>query len=134
MIEVSDRGMSVSLAIAPRNRSRPWWPGLLALGVALVACDGLTGADCTLELGVDLRPKGEQRLAVGGSFTGTVALSSCGGRERLKDTFVWSARDTLVVRVEAATGRVTGRSPGTTFVDVRGIRYGPVGTIPVVVQ
>ncbi len=99
-----------------------------------MACDGLTGADCTLELGVDLRPKGEQRLAVDGSFTGTIALSSCGGRERLKDTFAWSARDTVVVRVEAATGRVTGRSPGTTFVDVRGAQYGTVGTIPVVVQ
>jgi hypothetical protein len=108
--------------------------GLLLAALALVACDGLTGADCTLELGIDLRPRGEQQLAVGASFTGSVALSSCGGRERLSDTFAWSGRDTLVVRVEAATGRVTGRAPGSTFVDVRGTRYGPLGTIPVVVR
>jgi hypothetical protein len=107
---------------------------LLVALLALGACGDPT-SDCTSELGIDVRPTGEQQVAVDANFTGSVTLSSCGGRQRLSDTFAWSGRDTLVVRVEAATGRVTGRSPGSTFVDVRGTRYGFVlGTIPVVVR
>ena len=102
---------------------------------ALGACDGsFLGTACTDELRTDLQPRGEQQIAVGTGFTATIALSTCGGRERLHDTFTWSARDTLVVRVDAATGRVTGRAPGSTAVEVRGARYGAVGTIPVAVR
>jgi len=105
------------------------------VAVALGACDGsVLGTACTDELRTDLQPRGEQQIAVGTGFTATVALSTCGGRERLSDTFTWAARDTLVVRVDVATGRVTGRAPGSTAVDVRGARYGPVGTIPVTVR
>jgi hypothetical protein len=115
----------------PTLRRARFLVAVIALGVA---CNDPTG-DCTLELGIDLRPQGEQRLAVGASFTGTVALSSCGGRQRVRDTFVWSGRDTLVVQVDAGTGRVTGRSPGSTLVEVRGTRYSfTLGTISVVVR
>jgi hypothetical protein len=103
--------------------------------VALGACDGgFLGTACTDELRTDLQPRGTQQIAVGTGFTATITLSTCGGRERLSDTFTWSARDTLVVRVDATTGRVTGRAPGSTAVDVRGTRYGAVGTIPVTVR
>ena len=108
---------------------------VLIATLALAGCDGsLTGYNCTDELRSELQPRGEQQIAVGTSFTASIALSTCGGRERLSDAFTWSARDTLVVRVEPATGRVTGRSPGSTMVDVRGTRYGAVGTIPVIVR
>lgn len=104
------------------------------VALALSACNHPTG-DCTLELGIDLRPQGEQLLVVGASFTGAVTLTSCGGRQRVSDTFLWSSRDSLVVRVDAGTGRVTGRSPGSTFVDVRGTRYSfTLGSIPVIVR
>lgn len=103
--------------------------------VAFGACDGsVLGTTCTDELRTDLQPRGEQQITVGTGFTATIALSTCGGRERLSDTFTWAARDTLVVRVDPATGRVTGRAPGSTSVDVRGARYGAVGTIPVTVR
>lgn len=126
--------MLASLLYArPRSGSRKRLR-LLAAAAALVACDRPTAAECTRELRVDLRPQAEQQLAVGASFTASVGLSSCGGRERVTDTFAWSARDPLVVEVEAATGRVTSRSRGTTVVEVRGARYGPVGAIPVVVR
>ena len=106
----------------------------LALTV-LEACDArFLGTACTDELRVDLQPAGEQQIAVGGGFSPRITLSTCGGRERLSDTFTWSARDTVVARVDPGTGRVTGRSPGSTAVDVRGTRYGAVGTIPVVVR
>ena len=99
------------------------------------ACnDGVLGANCTDELRTDLQPRGEQQIAVGTGFTGTIALSTCGGSKRVSDTFTWAARDTLVVRVDPASGRVTGRAPGATFVDVRGARYGAVGTVPVTVR
>ena len=110
-----------------------FWLALATL--TLSACDGsLIGSACTDELRVDLQPRGEQQITVGGGFTPSVALSTCGGRERLSDAFIWSARDTVLVRVDPATGRVTGRAPGSTAVDVRGTRYGAVGTIPVIVR
>jgi hypothetical protein len=108
--------------------------GLLAAVLMLSACDGgLTGSNCTDELRVAIQPSGAQQVAVGAAFTATIALSTCGGSKTVSDTFTWSARDTLVVRVEPATGRVTGRSPGATSVDVRGTRYGALGTVPVAV-
>ena len=116
------------------DRARPCATGLLLSVLVLVACDSFTGADCTSELGMNVRPQGEQQLAVGESFTGSISLSTCSGRQRLTDTFVWSGRDTIVVRVEATTNRVTGRSPGSTFVDVRATRYRAIYTIPVVVR
>lgn len=108
---------------------------LVAVLLALGGCDGsLTGYNCTDELRVAIQPRGEQQIAVGAAFTASAALSTCGGSKPVSDTFTWSARDTLVVRVEPATGRVTGRSLGSTAVDVRGTRYGAIGTVPVTVR
>lgn len=109
--------------------------GLVATALTLSGCDGvLTGSNCTDELRVRIEPSSAQQVAVGAAFTATVALSTCGGSKTVSDAFTWSARDTLVVRVEPATGRVTGRSPGTTSVDVRRTRYGALGTVPVTVR
>ena len=68
------------------------------------------------------------------SFTASIELSSCGGGKKLSDSFSWSAQDTAIARVDALTGRVTGRSPGSTVVEARGTRYGQVGFIPVIVR
>lgn len=114
---------------------------LLIAGVAvlsLTACDGsigsILGFACTSELRIDLQPRGEQQIDVGSGFTPSVELSSCGGREQLSDTFSWSAQDTAIARVDPSTGRVTGRSPGSTLVEVQGRRYGRLATIPVIVR
>jgi len=125
------------------HRSRPLWLGrplhtrgfaAVVMSVALAACDAFGPMACTSELRIAFQPQGEQRLVVGASFTASVALSSCGGREHLRDTVTWSARDTLVVRVDSATGRVTARAPGSTTVEARGARYGPLGGMLVRVE
>jgi len=102
------------------------------LGVALAGCDHAVTA-CTDELRIALAPR-DTAVAVGEGFTPAVALSSCGGRNRLVDTFTWVARDPAVVSVDPATGRTTGRAPGETAVEVSGARYGRVGAVRVVVR
>jgi uncharacterized protein YjdB len=79
-----------------------------------------------MELGVRYVP-GDPSIAVGESFTASVQLSSCGGREHPSDIFTWRARDTTVVTVDSTTGRVTGRAPGQTWVEATGRTYGFVG-------
>ena len=123
------------MRLSPRRRRSTW--AALALALAAGAAAGceqirLPGEACTLELRVDLRPP-EQTIAVGQAFTATVELSSCGGRERLTDRFTWQARDPAVVDVDAATGRITGRAPGETLVEVVGRKYGRVGAVRVTV-
>jgi Bacterial Ig-like domain (group 2) len=106
----------------------------LALAASTAAsCDLLSpGRVCTLELRVDLRPP-EQTITVGQTFTATVELSSCGGRERLSDSFAWQAQDPAIVEVDAAAGRITGKAPGETLVEVSGRKYGRVGVVRVTV-
>ncbi len=101
-----------------------------AAPVLLAAC-----ADpiCTMELGIRYVP-GDTTIAVGQSFTASVALSSCGGREHPSDVFTWRAQDTTVVTVDSKTGRVTGRAPGETWVEATGQTYGFVGGPHVVVH
>ena len=87
---------------------------------------------CTNELGVVLSPA-ERTVAVGEGFTAAVALSTCGGLP-LADTFNWWARDLAVVRVDPATGRITGVAQGATWVEVTGDRYGLLGAARVTVR
>ena len=101
---------------------------LLFLG----ACS-IVGPDCTDELRISIAPTA-RTIAVAESFTPSVRLASCGGRERLSDTFRWRASDTLVVRVDSVTGRITGRSPGVVRVEVSGQRYGPLGSVEATVR
>ena len=93
----------------------------------------LDETDCTRELRVALSPR-DTAIVVGESFTPRLALSSCGGREQLTDSSTWAAGDPAVVSVEAATGRITGLTPGATAVEVAGDRYGRLGTVHVVVR
>ena len=103
---------------------------LLALG--LVACSGPPFGACTDELRVLLAPR-DSSVVVGASFQARVALSTCGGSKRLRDTFTWSTLDPNVVQVTASTGRVTAVGIGATTVNVVGARYGPVGAIRIAV-
>jgi hypothetical protein len=117
------------------SRRRPLSVALaLALAASTAAgCDLVgPGRVCTQELRVDLRPP-EQTITVGQVFTATVELSSCGGRERLSDSFTWQAHDPAIVEVDAAAGRITGKAPGETLVEVSGRKYGRVGAVRVTV-
>lgn len=103
------------------------------VALALSACSGSPfGESCTLELRISLAPE-DTSMVVGASFQARVALSSCGGRKRLSDTFTWSSLDPNVVQVTASTGRVTAVGIGETTVNVVGARYGAVGRIRVAV-
>lgn len=105
---------------------------LAACGDLAPASETLTGA-CTRELRVHLTPA-DTTIKVAETFTAAVALSSCGGREQLTDTFTWRAKDPDVVTVDLTTGRVTGRAPGETRLEITGRRYGLVGGPRVVVR
>jgi hypothetical protein len=114
---------------------RPGWTevALALAAVTAAGCDSIgPGSVCTRELRVDLRPV-EQTITVGHAFTATVELSSCGGRERLSDSFTWQAQDPAVVSVDAAAGRITGKAAGETLVEVSGQKYGRVGAVRVIV-
>lgn len=108
-----------------------WLSAFVALLVGTACSDSLTMA-CTRELLVSQVPA-DTTIVVGESFTASVALSSCGGRQHLSDTFVWEARDSTVVSVNSTTGRITGRSAGETWVDASGDSYGTVSGSHVVV-
>lgn len=91
--------------------------GLALASLASLGCSGAT-ATCDM-LNASVSPSGPQQLAVGQSLTARLTYTGgCAGgaRTRLTDTITWTARDTTVVRVEAATGLITGRAPGSTVV------------------
>ena len=104
----------------------------LALPLVLAACSETSPTACTSELRVSLAPV-DTAIVVGQSFTASVALSSCGGRQHLSDSVVWRADDTLVVVVNSTVGRVTGRAPGQTLVEATGHTYQWLGAIRVLV-
>src|SRR5687768_14266189 len=101
--------------------------------LALGACSGPPfGKTCTDELRVRFAPR-DSTVVLGASFQASVSLSTCGGSERLRDTFTWSSLDPNVVQVIASTGRVTAVGIGETTVNVVGARYGEIGGIPIAV-
>jgi len=87
----------------------------LAPGLIVAACNPFTVGNCTDELGMRVQPV-DPVVRPGESFVATLELTSCGGRKRWRPTVVWRAADTLVVRVDSLTGRVTGRGIGATEV------------------
>jgi hypothetical protein len=100
----------------------------------LTACrERIAEEVCTADLGIDLQPR-ERTISVGERFRGQVTLLGCGGRERLQDVITWRAADTAIVAVDAGTGQITGRAPGTTSVEVHGRTYGSLGAITVTVR
>lgn len=106
-----------------------------ALGLAFTAsaCSSPSpfGA-CTDELRVRLTPQ-DTTVTAGNAFSATVALSSCGGKQELEDSFTFQSSDVGVAAVDAASGRVTAIGSGHAEINVVGERYGPVGRILVTV-
>lgn len=103
---------------------------LAALSVAGSAAGcGLVPTGCDADLRTRVSPT-EKTLAVGERFTATLQFLGCGGTRSLSDVITWSATDTAVVRVDAASGLVTGRRAGQTHVIGSGRTYGPGASIP----
>jgi hypothetical protein len=95
-----------------------------SLGVSVV---------CTLELAVHLTPIADT-LTVGAGFTPSISVSTCGGQVQVKDTFVWTASDTAVIKVDPVTGQTTGLKPGPAVTFVRGVSYGALGGVFILVK
>ena len=105
---------------------------LAVIGVFVAASCSDIPTVCTAELRVRTTPTSIQ-LSVGETVTVSVALSTCGGKQKLSDTFVWSADDTAIVRVDSSLARVTARQAGSTIVVGTGRVYGRVAYIPAAV-
>ena len=107
----------------------------LVAAIALLAgCEDFgIGGTCTRELGVRLAPA-DTTIQVGQSFRASVQLSSCGGNEPVRDVITWRSADTTIATVDARTGTVAGRVPGTTTIIPDGERYGTVGHVQVTVR
>lgn len=105
------------------------------LVASAVLCLGFSGCSrvvdpgaCTDELRVQLTPR-DTAVSVGSAFTAAVALSTCGGRQPLADTFTFASTNAAAASVDAATGRVTAVGAGQADIVVTGDRYGQVGRI-----
>jgi hypothetical protein len=90
-------------------------------------------AVCPQDLRARLSPEPPVAVAVGASFDARAEYLGCGGARRLEDVVTWTSRDTLVARVDARTGRVTGAGPGATVVEARGAKYQIAVPLPVTV-
>jgi uncharacterized protein YjdB len=90
--------------------------GLIA-ALAVLSLGGcrLLPTACTLELRTEVSPA-ERTIRVGESFTAQAFTVTCGGRDRERADVTWNTTDAAVVDVEAATGRITGKAPGTATV------------------
>ena len=104
---------------------------MTALVVSSCSADGPTS--CTRELRLTYSPH-DTAIAVGDRFTASVALSSCGGRERLSDTITFQSSDTTVAGVGTQTGTIVGMRPGTASITASAAYYGVDIRIPVRVQ
>jgi hypothetical protein len=102
-------------------------PGVQFVRALAVACA------CTQELRIQFTPA-ETTLVVGQSFTPSVALSTCGGAERVTGVFTWQVENNAVASIDRASGRVTARAPGETAVLATGARYGRLGGLRLVVK
>ena len=107
---------------------------VVAAGAAALAtaCDEPTRV-CPSDLRTRVTPA-ELTLAVGESAAVFAEALGCGGTELLAERFVWTSSDTLVARVDAATGRVTGYAPGATDVIAAGQDYHGHGRVAVTVR
>lgn len=87
---------------------------------------------CTLELEGRLDPRAAT-LVVGGSITPTVGLYTCGGKETVKDTFVWTSTNTHVASVERASGEITALAEGRAKIEVLAQETGFVQIVDITV-
>jgi hypothetical protein len=87
---------------------------------------------CTLELGIRVTPPAIV-IPVGGQSAPRVQLWTCGGHVQLTDELRWRSTDTLIARVDSASGLTTGVREGRATVLVSGRKYAHVGAIRVTV-
>ena len=105
---------------------------LLSLGTA--GCSVLLDpTSCTQELRVQVTPR-DTTVSVGNTFTPSVTLSSCGGKERLSDSFTYETTNPAAATVHPNTGRVTATGAGQADIRITGQRYGQVAQIRVTVS
>lgn len=78
---------------------------------------------CPSDLRFEVTPS-TRTVRIGEQFTAQVTAFGCAGTERLSDTWIWSAVDTTVVRVDSLSGTIGGRAVGSTLVFPTGRRYG----------
>src|SRR4051812_26515534 len=104
---------------------------ILALSSA-IGCS-VVAPNCPDDLSLRVEPT-VATIGVGESITATGEFRGCGGRQRLDDDILWSSADSTIARVDAATGRITGRVPGATVVEGRGARYGRLPPIAITVR
>ena len=96
---------------------------------------------CSAELTVTVTPV-NPGLAVGGRFTPSIVVTTCGGRITISDTFTWAVVGadlepivSSVVSVNPATGETVALAPGTALIVVRGQKFGfPLSAITVTVR
>ena len=123
------------MAFPGRHRARLCF-ATAAFGVGCAATDAERPIEaCTLELRTALTPR-DTVVPIGASFNTSIALSTCGGRKQLADTFTWRTSDTAVVRVSpngVATASVSARARGHADIEVIGASYGSVGLVRVTV-
>ena len=105
--------------------------GLLLLCGALSGCTPIMG--CTDDLQQRLAPT-STTITVGQEVRATAEFLGCRGSKRFSDEITWSSADPAVASVDTATGRITGRSPGTTSVTPRGAKYGVLQHVTVTVR
>lgn len=98
----------------PRNYAMKILKSVLSLCMLLPV---LSGCACTLELSSNLRPR-EATIKVGESTTPTFEIMSCGGREMVLDTIVWTSANPQIASVDRTTGTITGRSVGQVEIHV----------------
>lgn len=105
--------------------------GVLTLS-SVIGCS-ILAPNCPDDLSLRVDPT-EATVGVGESITATGEFRGCGGRERLDDDIRWSSADSSVAQVDATTGRITGRTAGTTVVQARGARYGSLPPITITIR
>jgi hypothetical protein len=104
----------------------------LAMALILSACSSIAGT-CTDELRVRITPQ-DTTLAAGRAFSPAVSLSTCGGKQRLEDSFTFQSTNPAVASVEPTTRRVVAVRSGEADILVTGQQYGNVGRIRVTVS
>jgi hypothetical protein len=101
--------------------------------VTTAGCSGSIPGVCGDALSAQAVPA-ETTLAVSQQFTPRMNLATCDGGHPVVDTFIWSASDTTIVRVDPGTGVTTGLAQGTTSLTATGVIYGPLSGTTVTVR
>jgi len=85
----------------------------VALGTTTVVSSGCRNG-CSLGLSTTINPT-DPTIRVGQTITPEFVVSSeCDGR--IRTTQWWRSQDTSIVVADSATGRLTGKAPGSTVV------------------